>query len=144
MKEYFDKVQEAFESGDEGKFTAAVRNWLGTEEENPFKDNTTEHALFFSAKKAYSTWQSGAINCRSSKVRMVKYIRQMMEIGTENPYKNKTKAKKVEKKEEIYVLGVLPEDKTIEQLKKIEECEKKIDTIVEEEPKGFFARRKKR
>ena len=86
MKELYDKVIEAFNSGDENLFVAATRNWAEAGGDNPFPSGTEEYTLFANACKAYNIWRSGAINSRVSKKRMVAYIQKIAEKGLPNPY----------------------------------------------------------
>ena len=104
MYELYEAFIEAYKSGDEGRFVAAVRNWMAATSEVPFEGEAGE--LFFSANRAYHRWQSEAINRRYSKKQMVAYAKKLAELNIENPY-----IKIVEKAvEPTHVLGVVPEE----------------------------------
>ena len=142
MKNLYNKVIEAYKSGDENAFAAAARNWVAEETVNPFEENTEEYELFFKARTAYDIWYSGAINARVSKRRMIAAVKSIAELNLPNPYgevKEKKKlfekvAEQKEQKEQIHVLGVVPE-------KKEETVE--ISEEVKPEKKHIFGKRKK-
>ena len=106
MKELYDKVIEAYKSGNENAFAAAARNWCEAGGSNPFKPNTKESNLYFDACRAYRLWTSKSINARVSKRRMIDYVKQIAELDLPNPYPEKKK--RVVKEEPEHVLGVLP------------------------------------
>ena len=153
MKELYDKVIEAYKSGDENLLTAAARNWIEAGEENPFKPDTEESNLYFNACRAYRIWKSGGISSRVSKLRMVKFVKQIAELDLPNPYeipktKQPKKVKQVVTEEPVHMFGVIPEEKkeTPEMKESVEEEIKEEETLSKEpnDKRGFFSKRKKR
>lgn len=101
----YEKVIEAFKSGDENLFNAAARNWSEQADDAPF-EKAEDRDLFFKARRNYTLWKSGAINSRVSKIRMIDNVRQIAEKNLPNPYKKEVK----KEKEPVRVLGVVPEE----------------------------------
>ena len=150
MEELYNKVIEAYKSGDENAMTAAARNWMEVDGENPFPADSEASNKYFNAARAYRIWKSGAINSRVSKQRMTRLVREIAELNLPNPYE-KPKTKTTKKVKQEHILGVLPEEvKPIEELKQEEYKEEIIKEPAEvikepeENKKGFFSKRKKR
>ena len=133
--ELYYKVVEAYRSGDENYFTASVRNWLYNADEAPF-ENSKARDLFAKAKVCYAHWKNKAIDGRVSKIRMIAYATNIIEMELPNPYKTVEEIEAEKPVEEIHeeehikepeeeiqhenngtvgepihVLGVLPEEK---------------------------------
>ncbi len=123
--ELYERVLSAINE-DDGTFNAAARNWIEGSEDAPFEDNEAKE-LFSMAKIACAAWRNKAINGRVSKLRMIEYVRKIVEKKLPNPYSVKTKEyginpEKVKLtdepeaiqgstvKEHVHVLGVVPED----------------------------------
>ena len=126
--ELYEKVINAYKSGDENLFNASARNWIEGADIAPF-ENSEAVGLFGAAKHHYALWKSNGISSRVSKLRMINDVSKIAEMDLPNPYKEAKKRKEEHKEEPMHVLGVVP-DKTVESLA--------------EEPKHFFSRRKKR
>lgn len=144
--ELYDQVLKELH-GDEGTFAAMARNWIEGTEDAPF-ENAEALELYGKAKYYCRIWRSGAINSRKAKRQMVACVRQLAEMGLENPYPA----------EEYRMLGVAPEEaKIVDEPEAIhgvtlpaEKVEKKhpekkevvLGIVPEEKPKSFFKRHK--
>ena len=119
--ELYNKVLSAMNE-DEGVFNAAARNWIESGKEPNFKNEEAKN-LFYAAQIACKAWRNKAINGRVSKQRMIEYVRKIAEMNLANPYdpnekteepeNNQVKEPEVNKKEEVHVLGVVPEEKNV-------------------------------
>ena len=152
-QELYDKVIEAYRSGDENLFNAAARNWIEGAENAQFNDPELND-LFDKAKRCCNAWRNKAINGRVSKIRMINCVRAIAEKGLANPYNPNEKIEEVKQEEDkpeeinkIHVLGVIPEEQPKNFVDKTTIGGWTIEEEKPEEPKEtkrIFNRRKKR
>lgn len=119
MYELYEEFINAYKAGDEGRFAAAVRNWMGAGDEVPFEGEAGD--LFFKANRAYHRWQSNAINRRYSKKQMIAYGEELAKLNMPNPYKKAEEPVAEPVAEPVvehvaepvveHVMGVVPEEK---------------------------------
>lgn len=136
MYELYEEFINAYKAGDEGRFTAAIRNWMGAGDEVPFEGEAGD--LFFKANRAYHRWQSNAINRRYSKKQMIAYGEELAKLNMPNPYK---------KAEEPVAEPVVEPaiEPVVEQVAEpvVEHVVEHVMGVVPEEKHSLFGRKKK-
>lgn len=144
--EYYEKFMNA---ATENELIAAGRNWLDLGLENPFKQDTPEHSLYFQAKYYHRRWRAQGVDSRSAYKKMISYLKQLKELNIENPYKEEKKkkenkpikqAKTEPVKEEPVKTDPVKEEPAEEPTK--EPVTKRVFGIIEE-PKKWFRKAKR-
>ena len=110
----FDKVFEAYKSGDDALFTARARNWMDAELPCPFEPGSPEYELYAKAVLAHKRWRGKGISSRYAKIQMVDYIREIAKLQDKKDVipelaEIPEPVKEVKLEEPVHMTGVVPE-----------------------------------
>ena len=125
MEELFDTILNTWKENNEGKFISNVFLWLNEVEENPFAANDPAHEVFFRTAKYYWRWQSRGIDARRSRIKCIRYAKELFALNPANPYLKEEEATHEEK---VIEETVIEEDQEVKQETENKAEEVKIET----------------
>ena len=127
FSELYDKLVEAYKAGDKNTVSYLAEQWVSEETNNPFEPGNPARDLFYNAGIRCSRWKKGTIDSRRSRVMVTKYVVQILELNTPNPYT------KVVLEEPVHVFGVIPEEPVKQEDKAAEFFEVVIPEVTQED-----------
>ena len=161
-REIYDNIIEAYKANNIPRLGYYGEQWMTLNLENPFKPGTPEADFYYNAHLCYKRWSSQSIAQRRARIEISEYIERLAALNVPNPYAKKEvkkepkkevkkeQAAEKESKEQMHVLGVIPDEIAEKELKTPEtktvtNTAENKEVLVETDPKkGFFSKHKKR
>lgn len=160
----YKEMADGYKTNNELMLEHGAKCYMDMSPENPFDESSPEYDVFCSIRNYHSVWKLGGADYRVNRKRMLKAVKEMIELHPEIPYVFDKKAEAAEKREKLRLEkerleemqrkeAQKTEEAKIEEVKPVEIEEPEVEEkhyvfgVVPEEKKGFFkglfSRRKK-